>query len=423
MKMLRYVLSVAWKELQLIGKDRGALGVLFLLPLLMGSLVAGPNLISARNEANTPILLDVGLVNQDTGAFGLEVAKAIQGIKQLRVETFDTLGQAEEKVAKGKATAAILIPVDFSQKIDAYVPTAIDVVVDPAEPESSSIVAGIMNQVVAEVAIWGEVQYGIRSILDSSGLLVSATTQQRRAIEAQNLGVIMTRLNEMRRNPLINVASEDLAGAQTSADWVYNYFAYVFPAFTVMFIFFIVGFSAASLLRERETGVLRRLAAAPIPRGAVIAGKMLAFMLLACVQVVLLFTLAATVFEMPLGRSPVALVLLTVLVAFVATALGMLVAAISKTAKQADNLGTVLGFVLSGIGGSIPMGPAVMFFRSGGLMGILSRLTPHGNAVDAYNRVMAENATLVQILPQMGILLAMGVVFFLVARWRFQWQG
>jgi len=35
---------------------------------------------------------------------------------------------------------------------------------------------------------------------------------------------------------------------------------------------------------------------------------------------------------------------------------------------------------------------------------------------------MVEKATLVEILPQIGILLAMSVVFFLIAQWRFKFE-
>ncbi len=423
MDMLRYTLSVAWKEIQIIVRDRGWLAVLFLLPILLASLIAAPNIIFAEPEAESAILLDVCLVNRDSGSFGTEMAKAIQEIEQLNVDTFDSVADAEGRVAKGQATAAIVIPADFSQSIDAYAPTVIEVIVDPAEPESSSIVAGIMNQVVAEFTIWGEVQYGIRSVLEQSGLLAEASPQERRALEAQNLGVIMTRLNEMRRNPLIAVVSEDLAGAENEPSSMLKYLAYVFPAFTVMFIFFIVAMAAQSLLKERETGVLRRLAAAPIPRAAVIVGKMLAYMALACLQVVVLLGVASAAFGVPLGQSPGALVVLTLVTALVATALGMLLGAVAKNASQADSLGYLLAFVLAGVGGSIPVGPTTMFFRASGIMGILARLTPHGNAVDAFNRVMAEGASLGQVLPQVGILLAMGIVFLGIAVSRFRFQS
>jgi len=420
MSAISHTLSVAWKEIQLISKDRGSLAVLFLLPLLFGSLYGGINLKMAGNGDDPAILLDVCLVNEDAGIFGVEVAKALKGIDELQIETFDVVADAEQRVADGEATAAILIPADFTQKINAHTPTAIEVIVDPAQPESASIVTGIMNQVVAEVTIWGEVQYGIRTILDESGVLADASAEVRHGVEAQNLGVIMTRLNEMRRNPAIVVTSEDLEGAKIEGG-ITLFFALMFPGITVMFVFFTVGMSGASLLNERETGTLRRLLAAPIPRGAIIAGKMLAYMLLVCLQVVVLFGVANILFDMPLGKSPVALVLLTLVLALVATALGMLVAALSGTAQQADNIGTVLGFVLAGIGGCIAMSQTPLT-RTEGFMGVLSNLTPHGHALEGYYRLMAENATFVQILPEIGILLAMGVVFFLIARWRFRFE-
>lgn len=420
MSAISHTLSVAWKEIQLISKDRGSLAVLFLLPLLFGSLYGSINLKMTSNGDDPAILLDVCLVNKDAGIFGMEVAKALKGIDELQIETFDSVTDAEQRVAQGEATAAILIPADFTQKINAYTPTSIEVIVDPAQPEGASIVTGIMNQVVVEVTIWGEVQYGIRTILDESGALADASAEVRHGIEAQNLGVIMTRLNEMRRNPAIVVTSEDLEGAKIEGG-ITLFFALMFPGITVMFVFFTVGMSGSSLLTERETGALRRLLAAPIPRGAIVAGKMLAYMLLVCLQVAVLFGVANILFDMPLGKSPVALVLLTLVLALVATALGMLVAALAKTPKQADDTGTVLGFVLAGIGGCIAMSPTPLT-RAGGFMGVLAKLTPHAHALEGYYSLMAENATFVQILPEIGILLAMGVAFFLIAVWRFRFE-
>ena len=131
MNALSHILSVAWKEIQLILKDRGSLAVLFLLPLLLGSLYGSINLKMAGNGDDPTILLDVCLVNEDAGIFGEQVAEALRGIEELKFETFDTVAEAEQRVADGEATAAIVIPADFTQKIDAYTPTAIQVIVDP----------------------------------------------------------------------------------------------------------------------------------------------------------------------------------------------------------------------------------------------------------------------------------------------------
>ncbi len=419
MKTINYVLSVFWKEVQLMLKDGGALAMFFLFPLLLSSLMGGIN-VMVNQEDSAAILLRVGLVNADSGPFGSKVAKAIGEIAELEVTIYNTVDAAEERVAKGEATAAILIPAEFSSNIGDHIPTVIDVVVDPGEPQSASIVTGIMNQVVAEVTIWGEVQYGIRSLLEGSGVLKGLAPVEQEAVGAQTLGVIMTTLNEMRRTPAIAVESENLEGGEEAGSWLPTFFAYLFPGFTVMFIFINASWSAGSLLEERESGTLRRLLAAPIPRGTVIIGKMLAFVLLSCMQVVVMFASASIFFDMPLGDSPFALVVVTLVVALTSTALGMLIAALTKSANKASNAGIIVGMVMSAIGGAI--GGKAPLTRVGGFGGILASLTPQGHAVNAFYSVMAENATLVQVLPQIGILLAMCAAFYAIAVWRFKFE-
>lgn len=423
MNAFALTLTFAWKEIQIALRDRGSLVVLFLLPLIMGSLIGGANLAAARSQTEDIILLKIGLVNLDEGLFGEEIVKALNGINILKITSYSTQAEAENLVAKGELAAAILIPADFSRLLDAHTPTKVEVVVDPAQPESASIVAGIMNQVGGEIILWGEVQFGIREVLRTSGLLDSATAAEKRAVEAQSLGAIMTRLNEMRKNPIISVVSEDLQKAKVEGNWAITFLANLIPGITVLFVFFIVGSTSASLLGERESGTLRRVLASPVPRGAMIGGKMLAYMLIACLQVVVLFSVAHLGFGMPLGNSPLGLVLITLAVTFVATALGMFVATIAKSADQAGTIGSVVALVMGGVGGSIPMGSADPVFRAQGLQGTLAHLAPHGYAVEAYYRVMAEKAGLVDVLPLVGVVAAMGLVLFIVATLRFKFEA
>lgn len=420
MNTIRYVLSVAAKEIQLLLRDRGALALNLLLPLFLGAMMGGMNAMSAAAE-EAAILFDVALVNEDTGPFGSEVVAAISSIDVLAVEHYGTAAEAEDRVAKGDAAAAIVIPARFTAQIDAYTPTAIDVIVDPGDPERASIITGIMNQVVSEVTIWGEVQYGIRALLSGSGVLEGATAEQQRGIAAQTLGAIMTTLNEVRRTPLLTVATEDLAGVQTEGGWE-AFFALLFPGFAVMFAFFSLTWSSAALLVERETGTLRRLLASPLPRWAIVAGKSLAFGLLCCTQTVLMLGVGSLFFDMPLGRAPLALVILTLIVALTSTAMGLLVAALSKSSEQASNIGVLLGFLLGILGGCISIFSKLPLVRSEGFLGVIANLTPQGHAVDAYYRLMAESGTFLDILPRMGVLLAMTILFYGVAAWRLRFE-
>ena len=421
MNTIYLTLSVTWKEIQLLLRDRGTLALLFLLPMVIGGMMGGGNLASQSLEESTD-LLSIYLVNLDNANFGREVSKAIQGIQQIEVLPLNSTSEAEGQVAKGKAAAAVIIPADFSQKINEHTPTQIDVIVDSAQPESASIITGIMNRVIAEATIWGEVQFGVRSLLESSGILVGASPEQQRAIAAQSLGAIMTRINENRRNPAIAVENINIKGEE-NVNWLTLYFPFLFSGITVMFAFFIVMTMAQTLLNEREAGTMRRLLAAPIPRGAIIAGKMLAFMLLVCVQIGVLLTFSHLAFQVTLGNSPLGLALLTLAVAFVATSLGMLVAALAKDSSQAGNIGMILAFLLAGLGGSIPVGSATLASRAGGLRQALATILPNGHAVEGFYRIMAENGDVVRILPQFGILLGMGLLFLLVAIWRFRFEG
>lgn len=421
MNTLAYVWAVTWKELKVLATDRSALAIYFLLPLLLSSVQGAANVTLTPTDGQASILLQVGLINEDQGEFGREVAAAIGTIDELDVEGFDSLSQGEEQVALGNLAALIHLPEDFSENINAYQPTTLDVIVDPAQPESASIVTGIMNQVVDEVTIWGEIQYGIRKVFEDSGVLEGATPEQGRAVQAQNLGVIMTRLGEMRRSPQISVVSENLAGDDVET-WLSYYLSYIFAGFTVMFIFFVVGLSAEGILREREAGTLRRLVAAPIPRGAIIAGKLFAYMLIPCLQAIFLFGVAVIFFDVTLGDSPLGLVVHTVVVAATATTLGLLIATLAKSSNQAASMGLAAGFILAIMGGVVPIG-SQPFTRMDGFISILARITPQAHALEGYMGLIADDASFLQILPETGIVFAMGLVFFLIAMWRFKFEA
>jgi len=417
MNSLRYALVVAGKELQVLSKDRGSLAVLFLLPLLLSSLIGSANsaLFGASEEGEEPaISLNILLVDEDGGQYANQIVSILHGINELKLETVDSATEADKRVADGEALGAIILPAGFSQNIDAYEPAQILVILDPVKEVGASIIRGIMNQVVGEVTVWGEVSYGIRTVFDESGVLDNAPVELRRAAEAQTLGAIMTQLQSMRQSPLISVRSESLAAVEDAQPG--NAFGYIVPNFAVMFAFFLIGLIAATLLREKEEGSLRRLIAAPIPPGSIIAGKMFAYMLVIVLQVIVLFGVGRLAFDMPLGDAPLGLLLLTLALAMSSSSLGMLLAAWAKTSSQADSTGTIIGFILAGLGGCIVLFPRDSF------MGTLSLLTPHGHATRAFHDLLNAGSGVADILPQIGALIGFAVLFFLVAIWRFKFE-
>jgi len=163
------------------------------------------------------------------------------------------------------------------------------------------------------------------------------------------------------------------------------------------------------------------LVAAPISRTVVISGKRLGYMVIPCFQVTILFTVGHLSFDVPLGQSPAGLIILTLVVAGTSISLGLLLASLVRSKKQASDFGVLLGFVLGFAGGAIPVAPLLMT-RIEGPMGSISRIIPHANAIEAYYKLIVENATLVDILPEIGILVGMTLVFLFVAVRRLKFQ-
>jgi ABC-2 type transport system permease protein len=414
------ILAVAWKDLQLLFRDKGSLAVLFLMPLILAPIMAAPTATMREMQETTPdgepaFSVEGFLVNEDSGVYSKQIATALQDLTMLDLTVLDSVEEADKGVAAADKPVAIVLPADFSQKIEANEPTTVLLITDPTQTHLANFVTGIVNQAVAEVGIVAELQFGIREVLAQSGVLEGADPTLQQAAEAQVLGVIWTQVQEMRQNPLITVRNENLAGDESTETW--DPFAFFVPGSAVMFAFFIMPFIASSLLREKEQGSFRRILASPIRHGSIIGGTMLAYSVVVFLQVILLFTVGALAFNMPLGNAPIALVLTTLVVALAATSLGLLLGALAKTSKQADTIGLIVGLVLMALGGCI-----LPLYNAEGFIGLLSNLTPHAHALQAYRGVMVDSATFVQIVPELGILLVFAAVFFGLAVWRFKFE-
>lgn len=421
MNLLWDTLAVAWKELQVLARDRGALAIFLGLPLLIAGLMNAPQIASWQNEEEPQLSLGLLVVNEDEGAFGEQVVNALAGIGILQIEEVADMATADDQVAEREADAAVIIPAGFSRQIDAYEPTTVQLIVDPTQQATVSLITGVLDSVVAEVNMVGEIRYGIRAVLDKSGVLEGADAAVRQGVEAQTLGVIMTQLNERRERPAIAVRSEDMTG-KTTTDLMNITVTAMMPGIAVLFAFFVSTAVISSVYGEKDQGSFRRLLAAPISRGAIVAGKMIAYMVVVFLQIGIMIVISNLLFGLPIGESPLALISLTLLLALVVTGIGLFLTAVTRTEKQAFAWAMVLSFVLGAVGGALHGIPMPLVYRSSSFLGTLSRLTPQGNAMEGYVSILAEGAGMVEIMPQLLALLVMTAVLYMVAVWRFRFE-
>jgi ABC-2 type transport system permease protein len=431
MKVIRSILTLAGKDLKILFKDRGQLAVLFLLPLIL-SLMLGGSYATAKNPVKTSgepkLAIRTLIANGDQGLYGEQLVEVLEDIQPLRTQRLRSTDQADRKVVEGDAAAAIIIPTDFSTNIDNNHPIQIQLIKDPTRQAEAQVVAGILNEVLTELSVRAEIEYGIWAVYAKAGLLDADDPESVRAAQAQTMGAIWTAVQDIRSNPAIALQVEDLSdeGVVIPASGVV--FGAIMPVFATMFAFFLIGFMAESILKEKGVGSFRRLLAAPMPHAAVITGKLLAFIGVVFMQMLVLFGICNLFFDMPFGKSPLALLALTLALSLASTSLGMLLGSVSQTIKQAGSLGMVLGFVLFLASGYTSFsidttgGVLNLSIPNEGVKYYLSQLTPHAHAVDGYYQLILYHAGLAEVVPNILALLAFAAVFFLVAMWRFKFD-
>ena len=189
------------------------------------------------------------------------------------------------------------------------------------------------------------------------------------------------------------------------------------PGILVMFVLMqgLTG-TAVLLVVERRQGLLRRLAATPITRGEIVAGKWCARMAMGLVQVAVGLIYGTLFFSMDWG--PDFAMLLAVLIAWagLCASAGLLVGSIGRTEGQVIGLGVMSTMLLAALGGCWwPIEVTPEWMQS------LARFLPSGWAMDAMHQLVNfQNGAAAALLPFLWISAAAVVLAALgVKRFRY----
>ena len=118
------------------------------------------------------------------------------------------------------------------------------------------------------------------------------------------------------------------------------------------------------------------------------------------IQIALMFTYGSFVFAVDVFRAPLALAVVSVAVAAAATGFGMLLATTCRSQKQVEGVSTLVILTMSALGGSwFPLAFVPSWFRT------IGHFTLNAWAMDAYQGLFWYGHGLVQVLPEVGVLL------------------
>jgi len=351
---VRSLLTITWKDLRLIARDRAALLFLVLVPFVVVTVLA-----EALAGSDTGSLL-LPIVNEDHGPVATVLIEALS--EHAHVVEVDR-PEAERLVAGRKiAPAAIVVPEHTSKRYLASRPSTLLLLTDPAKGAAIGAVKAYLllaDRKAAEIA--------------------DPLAEELLVMEERN----------------VTGSRSSIPPAEQNV-----------PGFSVMFVMMGVLFGVAfGLHDEREWGTITRLRIAPIPRLALLGGKLLARFLVGLLQLVLLFLYGHLAFDLSLGSAPVALALVMVAVVFCMTGFSLLVAAFARTREQVIPLGLTVIMIFCALGGCWwPLYHMPPWLQQVAQLGFTTW------AMEGFHDVILRDRGILDVLPGVGVLLTYGML-------------
>lgn len=364
--------AIFWKSLKEQVRDWRTLGLSFAMPVVF-MVIFG--LAMGGGYYTYKIITD----NRDSGPLGREWLQRLQGSLYANgrpVFILQAPGSAasdREKLEKHEVAARLTIPAGFSAALQrpAARPVEVTVTGDPGFPAFSLV----------KMMVDGELN----------------------AFAAAKSG----------RTPLVGSRLEMLGGGGEGSE-----FDYIAPGLMLMAIFMLLIQCAVAIVRECEAGTILRLRLMPLRSGEYLAGVGLTQVLFAVLMIPMMFYTAVAVGFHSRGSLLTGMVV-GVLASLSAIAVGLITAAVSRTANQAFLIGNMVIIPVVFLSGVFFPAPQITLFHLGRPFGLFD-LQPATHAVNAFNRIFLFGAGLGEIGYEIFMMLFLSAVYFLIGVWLFR---
>lgn len=290
---MRAFLGFVRKETLHLLRDRQTLGILLLFPVVQ-VLIFG---FAVRTDVQD---IAIAIVDPTPDVATLELRDRIAASDRFDIVAVSPSSRKlESRFRDGTVRQALVLPSDVERRLGRGDSLPIQLITDGSDPNTGGIMQGYASAMVDR---W------YREAVPPGGAL---------RIEART---------RMRYNPTLESA-------------------FLFVPGLVAFVLTIVSalMTAISISRERETGTMEMLLVSPIRPTAIVAGKVIPYIVLGFVSVLLVLVASRTVFQVPLRGSLVLLLAESGLYIVTALALGLVIG------TKAPNQRTAMIAALAGL--------------------------------------------------------------------------
>lgn len=390
------IFHIALKDLLITFKDRKALITMLLMPVLI-IIILGTALGNLFNNDVAIKKFSIAVVDKDKGL--LSQAFIDNVLKKGAGDMLDTAVEEEEAarslLSDKKVVSVITIPQDFTADIENARPVKISIESLPDNKIRTNIVESITEGFAQNISTSYASAFAVLEGMEGKGLSLPAPPQG-----YSRTDMILRDLQEKINGEVFRFKEQEQEKSKSVSA-----LQYYSAGMLLMFILFGANMGTMLLIEERETMTLGRIMAAGVGKAVLVAGKFLGLLFICLLQSAILILFTALAYGVYWGGSPYNIALVTFCSVFAGAAMGMFIAAVSKTQKSAQSfsqlfiqLSTIVG------GGMIPI------YVMPKLMQHFSKVTVNFWGTKGFLDLML-GVDMTAVLGYCAILIAMGIVY------------
>ena len=427
--MLTPVIAMVRKDLLLFFSDRRSVIVSFVVPIAIASFFG--SIFSGASRNGERARVSVMVVDRDESAISRGIASGAQADTNLAV-TLTNADVARDSVRRGKTSVGVIIPKGFGEASGAALfsngeKPELEMLYDPSRAMELAMVRGILTQHVME-SVTREMFGGAqgRAYLEKAIPQIEASGMSQE--QKQLLLQVLRSVGRFYDQPARSQASGRVGGltvpytvreepVTAGADVAYNGYAHSFAGMGIQFLLFAMANLGVEMLLERQRGLWKRLRSAPVSRLTLLLGKGISGAIISLLVFGVSFGFAMAVFGVRIEGGLAGFVGIAIACSLMASAFGLLVAALGNTPATARGVTSLGVLVMVMLGGAWV--PAFVFPA---WLQQLTLVVPVRWAVDGFDAMTWRGIGSQGAVVPIVVLIGFAALFAGVAAVRFRWE-
>jgi len=396
------IITIFKKDLKLFFSDKRAVLLTFLIPILLISLFAFAfGGTGSNNNKAKPIKLLVTDIDNSLDSKSLIASlDSLSGLILIPKE----IDEATSLVRKGKYVGVLIFEKGFQDSITAGNSLPMELKYDAAREIEMGMLQSVLMQNLMSTVGKKSIKAKMNSYFDENFSGIPSKVREKIFSD-------MDSGNSNMNTSINNNMSLKITSVVKEAEKKGNLGLIQAVAGTaIMMLLFSIAAIGGGLLDEKESGTLKRLLYSPLKPTDILFGKMGAALVLAILQLIVMFVFSWLVFGLPIFKDVTALLLMILTTAFAVSSFGIFLVAIAKSRQQLQGLSTIIILTMSAVGGSM-----IPLFVMPAIMQKIAVVSVNYWGIQGFYDIFWRGLPLIDILPKMGILVGVGFVMTFIS--------